>query len=129
MKRNDTRALTVKGQPWEYKIGRNTVAIYDPEGNRFFPKFYEVGQKTNNRYDPNRDEYVSNYLLNPAIIVNYIETKILGIEVPSNKKCIHCQMVKADVYLNVNPFAAEIHEDYTKHYLCNACCNELAGEI
>ena len=24
MKRNDTRPLTVNGQPWEYKIGRNT---------------------------------------------------------------------------------------------------------
>lgn len=115
MKRKDTRPLTVNGQPWEYKIGRNTVAIYDTEGNRYFPKFTDiVGEKS--------------FYLNPATILDYILTKIIGGE-PKHKRCVSCNTVKADVYLRPNPFNAEIHEDYTPHYFCNSCVDSLAEEI
>ena len=120
MNRKDTRPLTVNGTPWEYKIGRNTVAIYDPHGERYFPKFTEiVGEKAFEK---------KQFKLNPATILNYILTKILG-DNPKHYKCVHCNIVKADVYLRPNPFALEIHEDYTPYYFCNDCVDILAEEI
>jgi hypothetical protein len=120
MKRKDTRPLTINGTPWEYKIGRNTVAIYDPEGNRYFPKFTEiVGEKAVER---------KSFYLNPATIVNYILINILG-DNPIHKRCSCCNRVKSDVYLRPNPFEAEIHDDYTPHYFCNECIDDLADEI
>lgn len=120
MNRKDTRPLTVNGTPWEYKIGRNTVAIYDPEGKPYYVKFTDIhSQKT-----------IDNGLgyLNPATILNHILTKILG-DNPIHHRCISCNTPKKDVYLRPNPFDAEIHEDYTPHYFCNDCVNRLAEEI
>jgi len=116
MNRKDTRPLTINGQQWEYKIGRNTVAIYDSEGKRFFPKFTDIiGEKLN---DGN---------LNPAAIINYIKIKILSSRELNKCKC--CGYKKEDVILRYNPFAAEIHEDYNKEFLCNNCTANLADEI
>lgn len=120
MKRNDTRPLTVNGQIWEYKIGRNTVAIHAIDGKRYFPKFTDiVGEKAVERKE---------FYLNPATILNYILTKIIGGE-QIHHRCVSCNTVKADVYLRPNPFEAEIYEDYTPHYFCNDCVNDLAEEI
>jgi hypothetical protein len=120
MKRKDTRPLTVNGTPWEYKIGKNTVAIYDPEGKRYFPKFTEiVGEEAV------KDKQ---FYLNPATILNHILTKIL-VDNPKHNRCICCNTVKADVYLQPNPFDAEIHQDYTPHFFCNNCVNDLTQEI
>jgi hypothetical protein len=120
MERKDTRPLTVNGQPWEYKIGRNTVAIYDTEGNRYFPKFTDiVGEQAVN------DKL---FYLNPAVILDYILTKIIG-EEPKHKICYCCKIAKADVHLQVNPYQAEIEGDYSKHYLCNECYGDLSDEI
>jgi len=120
MKRKDTRPLTVNGQPWEYKIGRNTVAIYDTQGKPYYAKFTDiVGEKAVEK---------NSFYLNPATILDYILTKILGGE-PKHKRCVRCSLVKADVHLQVNPFAVEIHEDYTPHYFCNECVADLAEEI
>lgn len=69
--RNDTRTLIVHGNQWEYKIGRNTVAIYDPEGNRYFPKFTEImGDRSLPNYSPH---------MNPAKV---IESMIHKLEPP-----------------------------------------------
>ena len=120
MRRKDTRPLTINGTPWEYKIGRNTVAIYDPEGKRYFPRFTEiVGEKAVEQ---------KSFYLNPATIVNHILTKILGDD-PIHKRCVNCKRVKSDVYLRPNPFEAEINDNYTPHYFCNDCVNDLAEEI
>lgn len=120
MRRTDTRPLTVNGQPWEYKIGRNTVAIYDTQGKPYYAKFTEiVGEKAVERKD---------FYLNPATILNHILTKILG-DNPVHHKCVCCHTVKADVYLRPNPYQAEIHEDYTPHFYCNSCVDALAEEI
>jgi len=120
MKRKDTRHLNVNGQPWEYKIGRNTVAIYDTEGKRYFPKFTDiVGTKAVEE---------KSFYLNPATILNHILTKIIG-ENPIHQRCICCKSVKADVYLRANPFDAEINQDYTPHYYCNSCVDDIAEEI
>lgn len=120
MLRKDTRSLTINGHTWEYKIGKNTVAIYEPDGKtRHFPKFTDiVGEK---------DVSSGNYQLNPAVIQNYIYTQI----VPNKQlhKCISCNRRKPDVALVQNPFAAEINEDYSLHYLCNSCCADLRDEI
>lgn len=120
MNRKDTRPLTVNGTPWEYKIGRNTVAIYNPEGKPYYVKFTDIHSQTT----------IDNGLgyLNPATILNHILTKILG-ENPIYKACSRCHNVKADVYLRTNPFMAEIYDDYTKHFYCNDCVNDLAEEI
>ncbi len=120
MKRNDTRQLNVNGQPWEYKIGRNTVAIYDVDGKRYFPKFTDiVGEKAVEDKD---------FYLNPATILNYIVTKILR-EGVIHKKCSSCGVVKPDVYLSPNPFRAEIYDNRTPHFFCNDCFAFLAEEI
>lgn len=118
--RKDTRHLTVNKQPWEYKIGRNTVAIYDTQNKAYYAKFSEiVGEKAVKN---------KNFYLNPATILNYILTKILG-DNPKHNRCVCCKTVKADVYLRPNPFEAEINEDYTPHFYCNNCSNELAEDI
>lgn len=120
MIRKDTRPITVNGQPWEYKIGRNTVAIYDTQGKPYYAKFTEIVDE--------KSVAEKSFYLNPAVILNHILSKILGGEAVY-KKCYACLTVKPDVYLRTNPFAAEIHEDYTKHYICNDCCASLAEEI
>jgi hypothetical protein len=128
--RNDTRYLNVKGQPWEYKIGRSTTIIYSPEGQKFYAENTEIeGGKSGRKYNGPLDEYQDTYGLGPASIVNHIETKILGVEIPSHKKCDICKQIKSDVYLQVNPYASEIEGDDTKYNLCNDCCSELAEEI
>lgn len=116
MKRKDTRPLTVNGQPWEYKIGRNTVAIYDPEGKRYFPRFTEI-----------MGEKLENGNLNPAAIANHIKVKILASQ--ELNKCKSCGKKKEDVYLRYNPLAAEVYENYDKVFLCNDCVDALAEEI
>lgn len=125
MQRKDTRPLTVLGNTWEYKIGRKTVAIYSPKGERYFPKIIDiVGEKSMIHTDIlNR----KTYQINPALILDYIYKKILDTEVQHT--CKSCGKKKPDVILRVNPFNAEIHMDYSKHYLCNNCCNVLKEEI
>jgi len=120
MQRKDTRPLTVNGKLWEYKIGRNTIAIYDPEGKKYFPKFTDF-------YTEQAIASKQSYF-NPATILNFILTKIL-LEEPKHHKCKCCNRVKSDVRLRCNPFAAEINEDYTKHYFCDECVSDLADEI
>jgi len=135
MNRNDTRPITILGNTWEYKIGRNTVAIYDPEGNRYFPKFTDIVptpklsantimfEKMIGRSNP-----IGQFTqLNPAVIQNYILKNI--IESTESRKCSFCNRKKADVILRVNPFAAEINQDYTKHFMCNECSANAAEEI
>jgi hypothetical protein len=120
MKRKDTRPLNVNGTPWEYKIGRNTVAIYDTEGKQYYVKFTDIhSQKT-----------IDNGLgyLNPAVIHNYILTKILS-ENRKHRKCFMCNTIKPDVYLRTSPLSVELNDDYTKHYYCNSCVADLAEEI
>ena len=36
-------------------------------------------------------------------------------------ECYCCNEVKEDVEYRENPFSAEIHDDHTKHYICNDC--------
>jgi len=119
MIRNDTRPLSVNGNIWEYKIGRNTVAIYAPDGERYFPKFTDiVGEKAV------KDK---SFYLNPAELLNYIYKNI----VPNMGKhmCKYCRRKKNDVILRVNPFDSEINDDDTKHYICNSCYGDLSDEI
>ena len=116
MKRKDTRPLTVNGQPWEYKIGRNTVAIYDTEGKRYFPKFTEIMGKT-----------LDNGNLNPAAIINYIKVKILDSQ--ELNRCSCCSRKKEDVYLRYNPLASEVYGNNDKQFLCNDCTCGLEEEI
>jgi hypothetical protein len=120
MNRKDTRFLTVNGTPWEYKIGRNTVALYDPEGKPYYVKFTDI--HTKEEIDKGRG------YLNPTKILDYILTKILN-DTSIHNRCVSCKTVKADVFLRPNPFNSEIYEDYTPHYLCNDCVSELAEEI
>lgn len=120
MKRNDTRPLTINNQEWEYKIGKNTVAIYSPEGERHFPKFTDiVGEEA---------VLKKHFRLNPAEILNFILISILK-EKPQHFRCSCCHSIKSDVTLRVDPFAVEIHENYTKHFMCNTCEANLAGDI
>jgi hypothetical protein len=119
MKRKDTRPLTVNGVIWEYKIGRNTVAIYAPDGKRFFPKFTDiVGEKAVKEND---------FQLNPAVLLNYIYKNIT----PNMQKhmCKHCSRRRNDVVLRVNPFDAEIYNKENKEYICNECYDDLCNEI
>jgi len=122
MKRNDTRSLTVNSQAWEYKIGKNTVAIYDTEGKRYFPKFVDiVGEKSFQDKE---------FYLNPAQILDYILVNILGgVSVKADKKCKYCLKAKPSVRLRVNPFEGEINQNYTKHYICDSCIDNLSDEI
>ncbi len=123
MKRKDTRPLTVNGQSWEYKIGRNTVAIYDPEGNRYFPKFTDIIDE--------KLVIAGNFQLNPAIILNYIQEGILAKKWEKVKmnKCISCEQRKEDVILQSNPYASEIEGNYAKHFFCGDCVSRLAEDI
>ncbi len=117
--RNDTRPLTVLGNTWEYKIGRNTVAIYDPEGNRYFPSFDDILDGPS-EFRPSRN-------LNPAVILNYILDVIIKSREP--KTCSFCHQKKDGVILQFNPFAAEIDCDYTKHLMCGSCYDNASDEI
>lgn len=119
MIRNDTRPLTVNGQPWEYKIGRNTVAIYHPDGQRFFPKFTDIVGEEN--------VADKSFQLNPAVILNYIYKNIT----PNlfKHRCKYCDRRSNDVRLRVNPFDSEIHDNHTKHYICESCYEDLEQEI
>lgn len=57
-KRNDTRSLFVKGQPWEYKIGRRFTIIYDPEGRKFIVENEDIdGGRKGRKYNGLLDEY------------------------------------------------------------------------
>jgi hypothetical protein len=128
--RTDTRYLEVQGQPWEFKIGRRFVAIYGPENQRFYVEHEDIdGGGKGRKYDSRLDGYKDTYSIGPAAIRNYIETKILGVEIPSHRKCIRCKEIKADVYMRPNPYAAEIEDNYTKHNYCNDCVSELAEDI
>jgi hypothetical protein len=129
-KRNDTRLLTVKEQPWEYKIGRRTTVLYSPEGQKFYAENEDIeGGKKGRKYYEKEDEYRDTYGLGPAAIVNYIETKILGVEIPSHRRCESCEEVKTDVYLRINPYASEIMGDDSEDYYCNDCVSRMAEEI
>ena len=123
MRRTDTRPLTVYGNTWEYKIGRNTIAIYDPEGNRYFPKFTDImGDRSIENYSPH---------LNPAAILNYIQVSILDKkwETVRMNRCAYCKEEGPDVIYQVNPYASVINGDNTKHFMCNDCFDESAEEI
>lgn len=117
MIRKDTRSLHVFGQEWEYKIGKKHVAIYGPEKVRHYPRFEEVTGDVN-----------SDASLNPQVIKNYIEVTILKSE-PTARKCSRCKEVKSDVSMRVNPFQAEIHDDFSKRLYCDECIGDLAEEI
>lgn len=120
MNRKDTRPLAVNGTPWEYKIGRNTVAVYDPGGKPYYIKFTDI--HTQEEIDKGRG------YLNPATILDYILTKILN-DTSIHNRCVSCKTVKVDVFLRNNPFNAEIYGDFTKHYLCNDCVAQLTEDI
>jgi len=112
-KRSGTRYLTVNNTSWEYRIGKNTVAITDPEDKRYYPRFSDI-HKNNGEGN-----------LNPAEILNYILTEILG-DNPIHQRCTRCHTVKADVYLRRNPYKVEVHDNDEKHYFCNDCVASLA---
>ena len=115
MKTDKTITLEVNGQPWEYKIGRNSISIYDTQGNPYHVKFTEIiGDKI--------------FDLNEEIILEYIFKKIIG-EKPKYLKCSNCNLIKPDVYLRTNPYSIVINHDYTKHNLCNDCCYLMGEEI
>jgi hypothetical protein len=120
MVRKDTRLLHVFGQEWEYKIGRNTVAIYDSEGNRYFPTFSDICGE--------RNVEKGNFTLNPQMIKNHIEVVILK-STPTARKCQCCNTVKMDVRMRCNPFNVEIYGNYDKHLYCDDCISDLADEI
>ncbi len=115
-KRKGLRYLTVNGTQWSYIVGRSTIAIYDPEDKRYFPRFSDI------------HKYNGEGNLNPAEILNYILTEILG-DNPIHQRCTRCHTVKADVYLRCNPYEVEIHDNDEKHYFCNDCVASLAEEI
>ena len=123
MKRKDTRPLTVNKEEWEYKIGKNTVAIYASNGERYFPKFWEVINVSKSKFE----EEIS-FQLNPAVILYYIETSILKVT-PTHHRCHCCWYIKSDAKLRVNPFESEINDDHSLHFLCNSCCRSLEEEI
>ncbi len=123
MNRKDTRLLIVYDNVWEYKIGRNAVAIYDPEGNRYFPKFTDI-----------IDEKLvidKNFQLNPAVILAYIQKGILGKkwETVKMNQCKSCGERKPDVILQVNPYCCEILGDESKHFYCNECISQSEDDI
>jgi hypothetical protein len=120
MIRKDTRKLTIDNINWEYKIGKKCVAIYNPDGNRYFPRIEEiVGKKSFER---------KNYALNPGILVYYIQKEILKVS-PTIFKCQYCGNPHSSVVLRNNPFQAEIYEDYSNHLICNSCYENLCDEI
>ena len=119
MNRKDTRPLTVNDAGWEYKIGRNTVAIYSPNNQRFFPKFWEI--VGNENYEK------KNYTLNPSVIADYIKKEIL--KDLSMDTCKYCNKKSADVVLRCNPLNAEIYGIYDKHLICDECDAAIAEEI
>jgi len=122
MNRTDTRSVFVYGNEWEYKIGRTALSLYGPEGEKYHRKFTEVF---------NRKVITIQPQITPAFIVAYIQNVILPEKFGVNKMntCEHCKKQKPDVILRVNPYAAEINEDFTKHYLCVDCSANLAEEI
>lgn len=122
MKRNDTRSVFVYGNLWEYKVGRTAVSFYGPEGEKFHKTFNEIFQQ---------EKIASHPQITPSFIGAYIKNVILADRFENQKMniCEHCNKRKPDVILRKNPYAAEINEDYTKHYLCNDCSDLLADEI
>lgn len=118
--RDDTRPLNVLGNIWEYKIGRDTVAIYDPEGNRYFPKFDHILDKGYSEFNAVRH-------LNPAVILDFILECIVKSREP--RQCSFCNQKKDDVILQINPLAAELEQDYTRHLMCNDCFDSASEAI
>jgi hypothetical protein len=118
MKRNDTRSLTVNGNDWEYKIGKNTIVVYDSNNKRHFIKFVDIVDISKNT---NKKQ------LNPANILNYIYKNIEKNIKPN--LCSSCNRRRPDVILRVNPFEAEINQLYSKHFLCDRCIDTLNDEI
>jgi len=117
-----TRSLTVNGNEWEYKIGRNTIVVYDSNSKRYFINFSDiVGDIEKHIYHRKHQQ------LNPANILNYIYKNIEK-NIKSNL-CSSCRRRKPDVKLQVNPFEAEINQIYSKHFLCDRCIDTLNDEI
>lgn len=120
MQRKDTRPLTVNGKVWEYKIGKNNVAIYDPQGKRYFVKFSDIHNQA--KIDSGRA------YLNPATILNHIQTKILGTPT-THERCNYCDIVKSDVILRSDPFDVEIYDDNTEFLICDSCFSDREDDI
>jgi hypothetical protein len=119
MKRNDTRPLSVNNNIWEYKIGRNTVAIYATDGKRYFPKFEDI---VGIDAVKNKD-----FQLNPAVISNYIYKNIISRIF--KHVCYYCNRSRNDVKLKTDPFDAEIYDRESKHYMCDSCYSDRRDEI
>lgn len=124
MSRNDTRVLHIFGQEWEYKIGRNTVAIYDSEGNRYFPKFEEILGE-GDLHEKLRNKMIQ---ITPHMVKDYITVTILK-STPTLRQCSRCKEKKEDVKMTYNPYGVEICGDYTKSLYCDDCIDDLAEEI
>jgi hypothetical protein len=118
MKRNDTRSLTVNGNDWEYKIGKNTIVVYDSNSKRHFIKFVDIVDISKNS---NKKQ------LNPANILNYIYKNIEKNIKPN--LCYCCNRRKLDVMLRVDPFEAEINQIYSKHFICDKCIESQSDAI
>ena len=43
------------------------------------------------------------------------------------RKCTICKKLGAK--FQTNPYEEEIHEDHTKHWICDKCANELYQEV
>lgn len=116
MKRKDTREIHILGKSWEFKIGKNTVAIYNPDNERYFPKFEDIISNS-------RKPYIS-----PAMIGDYILTKILGHK-SQHGRCDYCNVVTSNVSERCDPFNLEIYDDNTQYYICNECFSDREGDI
>lgn len=46
-----------------------------------------------------------------------------------NRPCEYCGKVTGDVEYTPNPYALQLHDDDTKHWLCSDCTAERAEAI
>lgn len=111
------KTLNVYNNIWQYKVGRKTITLFDPENKKYFID--------------NETLFSSFNWITEESIICYIKTDILKKEWEINgmKICSVCNLKDSSVILQVNPYAAEINGDNKKHLLCYNCCCDLQEEI
>lgn len=48
---------------------------------------------------------------------------------PEPERCVHCQLVKPDVKLRIDPYQRDVEGVENKSLLCQTCIMELADDI
>lgn len=108
------RKIKIKGEIYEYVIGKSVIKVKTPTGNKIFSKD-----------DIFKGDFNRN-IVTPGIVKDLI---LYGNLQTPDKYFSTCKCKDVPKHIGCLPFDAEIYEKLRYVYFCEDCFNDNAGDI